>query len=79
MTSDDTLASRLRQMRNFGFADNDHAVEFGINAKMSEPAAAMGLTSLECSRLPLFGIQNVGTHDPKFLATDSDRTLTISD
>lgn len=47
VTNDDALAARLRLMRNFGFADSDRVVELGTNAKMSEIAAAMGVTSLE--------------------------------
>jgi len=46
-TNNDDLAERLRRIRNFGFQDVDHVVEIGINGKMSEVAAAMGLTSLE--------------------------------
>jgi dTDP-4-amino-4,6-dideoxygalactose transaminase len=34
-------------MRNFGFSGYDEVSDLGINAKMSEAAAAMGLTSLE--------------------------------
>jgi dTDP-4-amino-4,6-dideoxygalactose transaminase len=46
-TDDDDLAKELRLMRNFGFSDYDQVDYLGINAKLSEPAAAMGLTSLE--------------------------------
>lgn len=46
-TGDDELAKRLRLMRNFGFAGYDNVVYVGTNGKMSEPSAAMGLTSLE--------------------------------
>lgn len=46
-TNDADLAARLKRMRNFGFSGNDEVTDLGINAKMSEPAAAMGLTSLE--------------------------------
>jgi dTDP-4-amino-4,6-dideoxygalactose transaminase len=46
-TRDPALAERVRLMRNFGFADYDRVVSVGTNAKLSEPAAAMGLTSLE--------------------------------
>jgi dTDP-4-amino-4,6-dideoxygalactose transaminase len=46
-TNDDELASRLRLMRNFGFAGYDNVVELGTNGKMCEASAAMGLTSLE--------------------------------
>jgi dTDP-4-amino-4,6-dideoxygalactose transaminase len=41
------LASKLRLMRNHGFSDFDRVQCLGTNAKMSEPSAAMGLTSLE--------------------------------
>lgn len=34
-------------MRNFGISGYDEVTDLGINAKMSEPAAAMGLTSLD--------------------------------
>jgi len=34
-------------MRNFGFAGYDNVIHLGINGKMSEASAAMGLTSLE--------------------------------
>ncbi len=34
-------------MRNFGFVDFDKVVYLGINGKMSEVCAAMGLTNLE--------------------------------
>lgn len=48
-TEDDDLNLKLRLMRNFGFSAIDHVVSIGTNAKMSEVAAAMGLTSLEDS------------------------------
>lgn len=46
-TNNDPLATRLRGMRNFGFAGLDNVVDIGTNGKMSEISAAMGLTSLE--------------------------------
>jgi dTDP-4-amino-4,6-dideoxygalactose transaminase len=46
-TDDDELAERARLMIQFGFEDEDRVVELGINAKMSEASAAMGLASLE--------------------------------
>ena len=49
-TNDDALASRLQLMRNHGFASYDNIVTLGLNAKMSEAAAAMGLTSLDAMR-----------------------------
>ena len=46
-TNDDNLAERFRLMRNFGFAGYDNVIGIGINAKMTEVCAAMGLTGLE--------------------------------
>ena len=46
-TNDDALADQLRLLRNFGFQGNDNVVSVGINGKMSEVNAAMGLTSLD--------------------------------
>lgn len=46
-TNDDRLAKKLRLMSNFGFTGEDQVDYLGINGKMSEVAAAMGLTSLE--------------------------------
>jgi dTDP-4-amino-4,6-dideoxygalactose transaminase len=47
VTNDDELADKIRLMRNFGFAGLDRVVHLGINGKMTEASAAMGLTSLE--------------------------------
>ncbi len=47
VTNDDGLAAKLRLMKNFGFADYDDVIYIGTNGKMTEIAAAMGLTSLE--------------------------------
>ncbi len=47
VTNDDELAARLRLMKNFGFSGMDNVLHVGTNGKMSEAAAAMGLTSLE--------------------------------
>lgn len=46
-TNDDELADKCRLMRNYGFAAMDKVVCLGINGKMSEISAAMGLTNLE--------------------------------
>lgn len=47
-TNDDRLAERIRLLRNFGFSGAfDQVDALGINAKMSEVHAAMGLTSLD--------------------------------
>ncbi len=47
VTDDDDLAQRAGQMRNFGITGPDLVSYIGVNAKMSEASAAMGLTSLE--------------------------------
>jgi dTDP-4-amino-4,6-dideoxygalactose transaminase len=47
LTNDRALADDLRLMRNFGFAGTDRVTLLGVNAKMCEACAAMGLTSLE--------------------------------
>ncbi|MGI9284008.1 MAG: aminotransferase class I/II-fold pyridoxal phosphate-dependent enzyme [Pseudomonadales bacterium] len=47
VTDDDELAKRLRFMTNFGFSAEDEVSHLGVNGKMSEASAAMGLTSLE--------------------------------
>jgi dTDP-4-amino-4,6-dideoxygalactose transaminase len=47
VTNDDRLATKVRLMKNFGFAGYDDVVFIGTNGKMTEVAAAMGLTSLE--------------------------------
>ena len=46
-TNDDDLARRLRAMRNFGYDSSGEIVALGMNAKMHEVSAAMGLSSLE--------------------------------
>jgi dTDP-4-amino-4,6-dideoxygalactose transaminase len=46
LTNDLTLNSCIRSLRNFGFRDYDDVGCIGINGKMSEASAAMGLASL---------------------------------
>jgi dTDP-4-amino-4,6-dideoxygalactose transaminase len=47
VTNDSALAKKVRLMRNFGFADYDRVIYEGVNGKMTEVCAAMGLTSLD--------------------------------
>ncbi len=47
VTNDDDLATRLRLVRNVGFRALDDVAMLGTNGKMTEVAAAMGLTGLE--------------------------------
>lgn len=45
LTDDAHLADRIRSSRNFGFEGDANVTTLGINAKMSEASAAMGLAS----------------------------------
>jgi len=45
-TNDDELANKFRLMQNFGFSGVDNVIYPGTNGKMTEVAAAMGLTNL---------------------------------
>ena len=47
VTNDDSLAQKLRLMRNFGFTSYDRTESIGVNGKMNEVSAAMGLTNLD--------------------------------
>ena len=47
-TNDSDLAYKVRKLRNFGFVNYDCVNGIGINGKMTEVCAAMGLTNLEC-------------------------------
>ena len=46
-TNNDELAQKIKWMRNFGFSGVDQVDSLGINGKMTEISAAMGLTQLE--------------------------------
>ena len=46
LTNDDMLAERARLLRNFGFQGYDDVGFLGINGKMPEASAAMGLASI---------------------------------
>ncbi len=47
ITNDDELATRVRLMINFGMSGPEGITELGINAKMNEFSAAMGLCVLD--------------------------------
>jgi len=90
-TDDDDFAGRVALARNFGFADVDHVVSLGINAKMSEVHAAMGLVSLEAldqfvsaNRTnwrryseQLEGIAGMALYDPPMLERTSARSYVV--
>ena len=44
--SDDGLQQKLTQLRNFGFATQEDCVQVGLNSKMNEFQAAMGICNL---------------------------------
>ncbi len=46
-TNNTGLAEKMRLMRNFGFETYDKVIYLGVNGKMSEISAAMGVTNLE--------------------------------
>jgi len=50
-TNNSDLANRIKNLRNFGFIDYDSVDGLGINAKMPEVCAAMGLTNLESFKI----------------------------
>lgn len=47
VTNDTELAQKLRLMRNFGFTSYDRTDSIGVNGKLNEVSAAMGLTNLD--------------------------------
>lgn len=47
VTNNNELAQKVRLMKNFGFTYYDRTDYIGINGKMNEISAAMGLTNLE--------------------------------
>lgn len=61
VTNNDELAEKMRLMRNFGFSGYDNVIYPGTNGKITEIAAAMGLTNLE--NLPEFVAANRRNYD----------------
>jgi len=47
VTNDDALAERVRRMRFFGFDSEKEIVDAGMNAKMTEVSAGLGLANLK--------------------------------
>jgi dTDP-4-amino-4,6-dideoxygalactose transaminase len=56
-TNSASLAEKLRLMRNFGFQGYDNVVHSGVNGKMIEACAAMGLVNLQSA--PDFIAENI--------------------
>jgi len=55
-TNDGAFAERLRLLQNFGFAGEDRVIDLGLNGKMGELQAALGLANLP--HLPRFVARN---------------------
>ncbi len=75
LTKSDDLAEKARLMRNFGFVSYDNVAHVGTNGKMSEVAAAMGLTSLEA--MDRFIAVNRANHDQYARALGGIRGLRV--
>src|SRR3989338_898088 len=58
LTNDSELSNRIKFLRNFGFRGYDDVGYLGINGKMSESSAAMGLASLPSLRTRLERLEN---------------------
>ncbi len=74
-TNDGALAARLAGARNFGFADEDSVTDLGINGKMNELSAAMGLVSLDA--IDQFGAVNRGNQEHYRLGLGRDAGVTV--
>ena len=62
-TNDDDLAARLRLMKNFGFRGYDNVEYLGVNGKMTEVCAAMGLTGLaSLDEFMAVNLRNLGAY-----------------
>jgi len=62
-TNNEELAHRIRMMTNFGFTGYDQIEYLGINGKMNEISAAMGLTNLEAmSQIVAINRHNLDAH-----------------
>jgi dTDP-4-amino-4,6-dideoxygalactose transaminase len=67
-TNSEQLAQKVRLYRNFGFAGQDNVVSIGINGKMDELSAAMGLNLLPDVPDLLSKLRNNYRHYKKGLA-----------
>jgi dTDP-4-amino-4,6-dideoxygalactose transaminase len=79
-TNSDLLAHRLRGMRNFGFADYDDVRMLGINAKMSEVAAAMALCGMDqLAEVVESNRRNAGAYEAAFEGLPGIRLVAPAD
>ena len=80
VTNEDHLATKIRLMKNFGFDGYDSVIYVGTNGKMSEVAAAMGLTSLESlEQFVAVGYRNYKEYEAQLNDVPGIRLLTHSE
>jgi len=80
VTNNDSLAQKMRLMKNFGFSGLDNVIYIGSNGKMSEVSAAMGLTSLEnIHELIAVNKRNYGTYQTCFQDQTGYRLITFDE
>jgi dTDP-4-amino-4,6-dideoxygalactose transaminase len=70
-TNNDELAKKIRLMRSYGFESEDCVTMLGINAKMNEFSAAMGISNLE-------GYEFLRDHNHKLYAAYCNGLLGIN-
>ncbi|MCQ4252670.1 DegT/DnrJ/EryC1/StrS family aminotransferase [Stutzerimonas stutzeri] len=75
VTNDDELADRVRLLCNFGIVDTDQIEGIGINAKLNEFSAAMGMCVLDDIELILECRAEIGRRYEKRLADHFDLQL----
>ena len=79
VTNDDSLADRVRLMRNFGFCGFDQVVQPGTNGKLTEICAAMGLVNLKS--IDVFASrnrENYAAYAAKFAENEDTNLLTYA-
>lgn len=80
VTNDDTLAKKIRLMRNFGFEGYDNVIHPGTNGKMTEICAAMGLTNFkDIDSLINFNQQNYELYKNYLKGIDGIRLLPFNE
>lgn len=75
VTNDDELADRVRLLCNFGIVDTDQIEGIGINAKLNEFSAAMGMCVLDDIELILECRAEIGRRYEKRLGDHFDLQL----
>lgn len=75
VTNDDELADRVRLLCNFGIVDTDQVEGIGINAKLNEFSAAMGMCVLDDIELILECRAEIGRRYEKRLGDHFDLQL----